>query len=57
VKKSRSHELKGATTTTKMKVTKVRAELTTIHMADVNASVTPIWRCCWSDKLSILFEL
>jgi len=57
VKKSRSHELKGATTTTKTKVTKVRAELTTIHMADVNASVTPIWRCCWSDKLSILFEL
>jgi len=37
--------MKRATTTTKMKVAKVRAKLKTICTADVHASATPRRRC------------
>jgi len=56
VKKNCSHELKHATTTTKMQVAKVRAELKTIGTADLNASAMLSHQCCLSDKLSVLFE-
>jgi len=48
--------MKHATTTTETKVAKVIAEPKTIRTADVNTYATlPQW-CCWSDKLSVLFE-
>jgi len=46
VKKKWSHEVKHATTTTKMKVAKVRAEPKTTGTADVNAIATLLERCC-----------
>jgi len=49
--------MKHATTITKTKVAKVKAELKTIRTADVNPSVTLPRRCHWSDKLSVLFKL
>jgi len=39
-KKNWSHDLKRATTITKMKVAKVRYELKTISRTDLNASAT-----------------
>jgi len=56
VNENYSHELKPASTTTKMKVAKVRAEPKTIGTANVNAAAMLPWRCCWSDKFGILFE-
>jgi len=49
--------LKHATTTTKPKVTKVRAEVKTFGTADVNATAMLPGQCRLNDKLSILFEL
>jgi len=34
---------------------KVRVEPKTIHTADVDAFAVLVQRCCWSDKVSILF--
>jgi len=57
VKKNWSCELKCATTTTKTKVTKVRAKLEIISTRDINAStMKPLW-CQLSSKLSVLFKL
>jgi len=54
VKNNWIHELKCATTTTKTKVAKVRAELKTIGTADLNAyAMLPHD----SDKFSVLFKL
>jgi len=38
-----------------MKGAKVRVEPKTIHTADVDAFAILAQRCCWSDKVSILF--
>jgi len=38
-----------------MEGAKVRVEPKTIHAADVDAFAIPAQRCCWSDKVSILF--
>jgi len=54
VKQGWSHELKRATTTTKTKVTKVRAKSITIHIADVNTSATLPWWCQWNYKLCFI---
>ena len=44
VNENYSHELKPASTTTKMKVAKVRAEPKTIGTANVNAAAMLPWR-------------
>jgi len=47
--------LKRASTTTNMKVARVRAELQTIGTADVNAFAALPQRCCLGDNSAFYF--
>jgi len=44
------------TATSKTKGAMVKAELKTIRTIDIDTSARLPWWCCWSDKLSVLFE-